>query len=66
MDGKTPGGPCTINCNNSWGIYSFHNGGAHAVFVDGSVHFLHEGLDRNIFASIVTRAGGETVDETGF
>lgn len=58
-DGQTPGGFCTINCNNSWGIYSFHVEGANALFVDGSVHFLRVGLDRNIFAAIVTRAGGE-------
>ncbi|HWB07737.1 MAG TPA: DUF1559 domain-containing protein [Pirellulales bacterium] len=62
-DGQTPGGLCTINCNNSWGIYSFHQVGANALFVDGSVHFLRVGLDRDIFAAIVTRAGGEAIGE---
>jgi prepilin-type N-terminal cleavage/methylation domain-containing protein/prepilin-type processing-associated H-X9-DG protein len=61
-DGQTPGGFCTINCNNSWGIYAFHIGGANALFVDGSVHFLAVGLDRDIFAALVTRAGGEIFD----
>jgi prepilin-type processing-associated H-X9-DG protein len=65
-DGQTPGGFCTINCNNSWGIYSFHVGGANAVFVDGSVHFLREGLDRDVFAALVTRAGGEVIDGKAF
>ncbi len=71
-DGTTPGGPtgpagpCTINCNNSWGIYSFHNGGANAVFVDGSVHFLAFGLSPNVFAALVTRAGAEVIDASGF
>ncbi|HEX5269838.1 MAG TPA: DUF1559 domain-containing protein [Gemmataceae bacterium] len=60
-DGQTPGGFCTINCNNSWGIYSFHRQGANAVFVDGSVHFLRVGLDRDVFAGLVTRAGGEVI-----
>jgi prepilin-type N-terminal cleavage/methylation domain-containing protein/prepilin-type processing-associated H-X9-DG protein len=60
-DGTTPNGFCTINCNNSWGIYSFHLNGANAVFVDGSVHFLPVGLDRNVFAALVTRAGGEVI-----
>jgi prepilin-type N-terminal cleavage/methylation domain-containing protein/prepilin-type processing-associated H-X9-DG protein len=60
-DGQTPGGFCTINCNNSWGIYSFHTAGANAVFVDGSVHFLRVGLDRDVFAALVTRAGAETI-----
>jgi prepilin-type processing-associated H-X9-DG protein len=65
-DGKTPGGFCTVNCNNSWGIYSFHAGGANAVFVDGSVHFLKEGLDRDVFAALVTRAGGEAIQGNPF
>jgi prepilin-type N-terminal cleavage/methylation domain-containing protein/prepilin-type processing-associated H-X9-DG protein len=65
-DGQTPGGFCTINCNNSWGIYSFHVGGANAVFVDGSVHFLPEGLNRDVFAGLVTRAGGEVIDASSF
>ena len=43
-DGLTQNGDCTINCNNSQGIYSFHRGGANAVFCDGAVHFLSENL----------------------
>jgi prepilin-type N-terminal cleavage/methylation domain-containing protein/prepilin-type processing-associated H-X9-DG protein len=65
-DGLTPGGFCTVNCNNSWGIYSFHIGGANALFVDGSVQFLREGLTRDVFAAIVTRAGGEVIDSSAF
>jgi prepilin-type N-terminal cleavage/methylation domain-containing protein/prepilin-type processing-associated H-X9-DG protein len=65
-DGTTAGGPCTINCNNSWGIYSFHTGGANAVFVDGSVHFLSVGLDRDVFAALVTKSGGESFSAESF
>ncbi len=65
-DGQTPGGFCTINCNNSWGIYAFHTGGANALFVDGSVQFLAVGLDRDVFAALVTRAGGEIIDGRSF
>ena len=65
-DGFTAGGPCTINCSNSWGIYSFHKGGANAVFVDGSVHFLRVGLDREVFAAIVTKSGGESFSGESF
>ena len=36
------------------------------LFVDGSVHFLREGLDRDIFAGLVTRAGGEVINENDF
>lgn len=57
----TPGGPCTINCNNNWGIYSFHTGGAHVLLCDGSVQFLSTSLDREIFAGLVTKAGGEVI-----
>ena len=65
-DGTTPGGPCTINCNNSWGIYAFHSGGANALLVDGSVHFLAVSLDRDVFAALVTRAGGETIPSSTY
>ncbi len=59
-DGITPGGPCTINCNNNWGIYAFHTSGAYIALCDGSVQFLGTDLDREIFADLVTKAGGET------
>ncbi len=58
-DGVTQNGNCTINCNNSQGIYSFHRGGANAVFCDGSVHFLSEGLTPTVLGAIITaRSGG--------
>ena len=65
-DGQTPAGPCTINCNNSWGIYSFHRGGSNAVFVDGSVHFLAVGLAPDVFAALVTRAGDEPLEGNSY
>jgi prepilin-type processing-associated H-X9-DG protein len=40
-------------------VYSFHHGGANAVFADGSVQFLQATLDIRIFARLATRAGGE-------
>lgn len=54
-----PGGPCTINCNNSMGVYAFHTGGANAVFADGSVRFLKQTLHPDILFAIVTCNGGE-------
>jgi prepilin-type N-terminal cleavage/methylation domain-containing protein len=65
-DGQTPGGFCTVNCNNSWGIYAFHAAGANALLGDGSVHFLRVGLDREVFAALVTHAGGEVFDGSAF
>jgi prepilin-type N-terminal cleavage/methylation domain-containing protein/prepilin-type processing-associated H-X9-DG protein len=58
-DGATKPGPCAINCTNDREVYSFHPGGANAVFADGSVHFLKAGIDIRLFARLVTRAGGE-------
>jgi prepilin-type N-terminal cleavage/methylation domain-containing protein/prepilin-type processing-associated H-X9-DG protein len=60
-DGATKPGPCAINCTNDRQVYSFHPGGANAVFADGSVHFLKAGIDIRVVAALVTRAGGEVV-----
>jgi prepilin-type N-terminal cleavage/methylation domain-containing protein/prepilin-type processing-associated H-X9-DG protein len=65
-DGATKPGPCAINCTNDREVYSFHTGGANAVFADGSVHFLKAGMDMRIFARLVTRAGGEVVSADDF
>ena len=37
---NTSPGPCPINCTNNNEVYSFHPGGANAVFGDGSVRFV--------------------------
>ncbi len=58
-----PGGDCTLNCNNSQGVYSFHPGGAEAVFVDGSVHFLLESISANVLFALVTINGGEVIND---
>jgi prepilin-type N-terminal cleavage/methylation domain-containing protein/prepilin-type processing-associated H-X9-DG protein len=60
-DGTTKPGPCAVNCTNDREVYSFHPGGANAVFVDGSVRFLEASLSMRLFAALVTRAGGEAV-----
>jgi prepilin-type processing-associated H-X9-DG protein len=64
MDG--PGGPCTINCNNSQGVYAFHTGGANAVFVDGSVHFMTTQMNPTELFALVTINGGETLTGQGW
>ncbi|OYW17158.1 MAG: hypothetical protein B7Z55_13090, partial [Planctomycetales bacterium 12-60-4] len=58
-----PGGTCTINCNNSQGVYAFHPGGANTVFADGSVHLLAESMDANVLFALVTINGGEIVGQ---
>ena len=62
-DGVTMHGLRLINGNNADGMYSFHAGGAHFVFADGSVHFFSETIDAWILMSLCTRAGGEVVGE---
>ena len=41
-------------------FWSWHPGGAHFVYADGSVHFLAYGADA-VLAALGTRAGGEVV-----
>ena len=65
-DGTMSPGPCAMNCTNEKQVYSFHPGGANAVFADGSVHFLQAGMSIRILAALVTRAGGEIVSVTDY
>jgi prepilin-type N-terminal cleavage/methylation domain-containing protein/prepilin-type processing-associated H-X9-DG protein len=54
-------GPCMMNYTSNNEIYSWHSGGANALFADGSVHFLVETTPAPIIVALVTRAGGEAV-----
>jgi prepilin-type N-terminal cleavage/methylation domain-containing protein/prepilin-type processing-associated H-X9-DG protein len=56
----------TNNCGPNDEIFSFHIGGAMAVFADGHVAFLKESTSPVIIASIVSRAGGEVVDSSQY
>lgn len=50
------------DCGPNNEMFSFHNGGAHATFGDGSSHFLSEGIDLKTFYSLSTRDNGEVLD----
>jgi prepilin-type N-terminal cleavage/methylation domain-containing protein/prepilin-type processing-associated H-X9-DG protein len=65
----TPVTPPTGNLTTHYGtdgtgaIYSFHAGGAHVAFGDGSVKFLSEKVDIAVLAALVTRDQNELVDD---
>src|SRR5207244_8839123 len=60
-------GTCVMNCDNQQGdIYSFHPGGANVLFADGSVRFVKSSINLNTLAALVTKAGGEVVDTSGY
>ena len=50
-----------VNWQAARGFKSLHPGGAHFVMADGSVHFVNESIDHNIYRGLSTRNGGETV-----
>lgn len=57
---------CSVNCNNWFGIYGFHSGGASVLFCDGSVRFMGTGLDPLTFAYLTLRDDGHLIDQRDF
>jgi prepilin-type N-terminal cleavage/methylation domain-containing protein/prepilin-type processing-associated H-X9-DG protein len=47
-------------------FWSLHPGGCNFVFCDGSVRFLKETIDAEVFSSLSTRAGGEVIGADRF
>ena len=61
VQGSPPNGNCS-NCR--WeNMASFHPGGVHGLFADGSVKFLNENIDGATFWALGSRAGSEVVNE---
>jgi prepilin-type N-terminal cleavage/methylation domain-containing protein/prepilin-type processing-associated H-X9-DG protein len=65
--GGTPSMMNALNENIGGGapgseIYSFHPGGCNFVFGDGTVRFIPETVDPDVFISLVTCADGDIVD----
>jgi prepilin-type processing-associated H-X9-DG protein len=58
-DGMQPGPSSDLDSVKRW--WSYHDGGLSFLFVDGSVRFLNESMDPQIFASLGSRNGGESV-----
>jgi prepilin-type N-terminal cleavage/methylation domain-containing protein/prepilin-type processing-associated H-X9-DG protein len=81
-DGSQLNGSCPLNCTNGENfpaynaapyftegtseIYSFHPGGAHLLFGDGSVHFVSEVIDIRQLARLIARADGQSITGVDF
>jgi prepilin-type N-terminal cleavage/methylation domain-containing protein/prepilin-type processing-associated H-X9-DG protein len=61
LDGRTYPGPCWTSCYNGNEDYSFHPGGGHYLFGDGSVKFLKSNMNIRIYVRLLTRANGEVI-----
>ncbi len=59
-------GDSFFNCNNNEEIYSFHSGGAYFGFGDGSVHFISESINPDVFVSLFTRDGNDIIRDNQF
>lgn len=63
--GESPGvgdsTDCTVNCNNWFGVYGFHTGGANVLMCDGSVRFVTPKLDPLTFAYLTLRDDGHAI-----
>lgn len=55
-----PGGSEEVGLHDLW-FGSFHPGGAHFGFVDGSSHFISDDLDLDIFLGMASVGSGEVV-----
>ncbi|MDR3634941.1 MAG: DUF1559 domain-containing protein [Isosphaeraceae bacterium] len=47
-------------------IFSYHKGGANAVFGDGSVHFLSDGTNLKVLRGLVSRSGNEAISDEDY
>jgi hypothetical protein len=53
-------------CHGTFGTgetFSFHPGGAHVAFDNGSVRFIRETIGIREYARLVTRANGEVITQ---
>ena len=60
-DNASNGGVCVVNCSNAngAGLYSFHSGGGHALFGDGTVRFISANVDYVAFGACITQSGSD-------
>jgi type II secretory pathway pseudopilin PulG len=56
-------GSALFNCHNNEEIYSFHVGGAFHGFGDGSVRFVADSIDPDVYVSLFTRNSNDVLSE---
>jgi prepilin-type N-terminal cleavage/methylation domain-containing protein/prepilin-type processing-associated H-X9-DG protein len=65
-------GPATCNwrlvnnCGSNDEIFAFHPGGANVLFADGHVYFLKDTATPVVVASLVSRSGGENIQNLDY
>ena len=52
---------CANGCSNDSEIFAFHSGGSNALFGDGSVRFIRNGIAMSQMQALLSRAGGEVI-----
>jgi len=53
---------CIMNWHITWGFKSKHTNGVNFVFVDGSVHFVHQNIDHQTYQYLGCRHDGQSVN----
>jgi prepilin-type processing-associated H-X9-DG protein len=71
--GGADGGPArgdftdvSVNSNNQFGVYAFHEGGAHILLCDGSVRFAGKNLAPLTLVYLITRDDGHLISPTDY
>jgi prepilin-type N-terminal cleavage/methylation domain-containing protein/prepilin-type processing-associated H-X9-DG protein len=54
---------CTNSCERQFQFSSLHPGGCQTAFADGHTRFLSENMNVAVLSAMLTRAGGETLNE---
>lgn len=62
-DGLNRPGPCVMNCNSQFQPYAFHAGGSQFGFADGSIKFINENINPDVFRALGSPQGGEVIGE---
>ena len=64
--GCIPAAAGTIDSGGTMGLGSYHSGGANAVFLDGSVHFLKDSTALNTVWALGSMNQGEVIDASSY